>query len=62
MSRYTFLVQIHPEGIATLENLSTHERVRLADLTEIGPLIEGWLSELAEPETGPDERLMSGGA
>jgi hypothetical protein len=62
MSRYTFLVQVHPEGIATLENLSTHERIRLGDLTEIGPLIERWLAELAEPEpAGPDERLMSGG-
>jgi hypothetical protein len=61
MSRYTFVVQVHPDGIATLENLITHERIRLDELTEIGPRIERWLAELAEPEAAiPDERLMSG--
>ena len=26
--RYTLLVQVHPDGISTLENLSTHEQSR----------------------------------
>ena len=55
MSRYTFIVQVHPEGIATLENLSTHDRIRLGELTEIGPCIERWLAELADPESAEPE-------
>lgn len=51
MSRYTFVVQVHPDGISTLENLSTHERVQVSDLTEIGPRIEGWLAEQREAES-----------
>jgi hypothetical protein len=50
VKRHTFVVQIHHEGISTLENLSTHERIPLADLSEIGPQIERWLSEQ------PDQR------
>jgi hypothetical protein len=51
MNRYTFVIQIHPHGISTLENLSTQERIRLGELTEIGPCIERWMAELARPET-----------
>ena len=43
MNRYTFVVQVHPDGISTLENLVTHERVRITDLDEIGARIEFWL-------------------
>jgi hypothetical protein len=50
MTRHTFVVQVHPEGITTLENLSTRERVRLDEIAEIGPLIERWLAELPKPE------------
>jgi hypothetical protein len=50
MNRYTFVIQIHPDGISTLENLSTQERIRLGELTEIGPRIERWMAELARPE------------
>jgi hypothetical protein len=46
MNRYTFVIQVHPEGISTLENLSTRERVRLDELAEIGPRIERWLGEV----------------
>lgn len=46
MNRYTFVVQVHPEGISTLENLSTHERVRVPDMSAVGPQIERWLEEL----------------
>jgi hypothetical protein len=43
MNRYTFVVQVHPQGISTLENLSTHERVSLPELSVVGPQIERWL-------------------
>jgi hypothetical protein len=46
MTRYTFVVQIHPDGPSTLENLSTHERVRVSDLASVGPQIEQWLEHL----------------
>jgi hypothetical protein len=46
----TFVVQIHPGGISTLENLSTQERVRIADLSAIGPQIEAWLERLEAEE------------
>jgi hypothetical protein len=45
MNRYTFVVRIHPEGISTLENLSTYERIKVTDLALIGPQIERWLVE-----------------
>jgi hypothetical protein len=51
MTRHTFVVQVHPEGISTLENLSTRERVRLDELAEIGPLIERWLGELTSRDS-----------
>ena len=46
MNRFTFVVQIQPDGPSTLENLSTHERVRVADLAAVGPQIEQWLESL----------------
>jgi hypothetical protein len=53
MNRFTFLVQVHPEGISTLENLSTHERVPIPDLAAIGPQIAHWLDERPEARTRP---------
>jgi hypothetical protein len=50
VNRYTFVVQVHPDGISTLENLATHERVRVADLAALGPQIEQWLQALTEGE------------
>jgi hypothetical protein len=55
VTRHTFVVQVHPDGPTTLENLSTHERVRVTDLTAVGPQIEQWLNGLAAaavPEAG----------
>jgi hypothetical protein len=49
MRRYSFVVQVHPDGVSTLENLSTRERVRVGDLGEVGPKIESWLSLLEAP-------------
>ena len=54
MNRFTFVVQVHPEGICTLENLSTHERVRISDLGTVGGQIERWLAEQREPRPLPD--------
>jgi hypothetical protein len=48
MNRYTFVVRIQPEGVSTLENLSTYERVKVTDLALIGPQIERWLREQPE--------------
>jgi hypothetical protein len=49
VTRYTFLVQVLPDGISTLENLSTHERSQIVDFAAIGPQIEAWLATLAVP-------------
>jgi hypothetical protein len=49
VNRYTFVIQIHPSGPSTLENLSTQERVRIADLGAVGLQIERWLAELPTP-------------
>ncbi len=54
MKRYTFVVQVHPEGISTLENLSTQERVRLDELAAVGPQIERWLAEVPGPISAPE--------
>jgi hypothetical protein len=32
-----------------LENLSTRERIRVPDLTAVGPQIESWLATLGQP-------------
>jgi hypothetical protein len=45
MKRHTFVVQVHRDGISTLENLSTHERVRVSDLGTVGSQIERWLAD-----------------
>jgi len=51
MNRFTFVVQIQPDGPSTLENLSTQERVRVSDLGAVGPQIEQWLESLTAPKT-----------
>jgi hypothetical protein len=45
MRRHTFVVQVHTDGISTLENLSTSERVRISDFGTVGRQIEAWLAE-----------------
>jgi hypothetical protein len=50
MHRFTFVVQIHPDGISTLENVRTRELVQLTDLAEVGPQIEQWLKGLTQRE------------
>jgi hypothetical protein len=39
-----------------LENLSTHERIRVSDLAAVGPQIESWLARLAEHGDAEDDR------
>ena len=55
MNRYTFVVQVHPDGPSTIENLSTHERVRISDLASVGTQIEQWLESLDSETTQPAE-------
>ena len=54
IGRRTFVVHVHAEGPSTVEDLSTRERVAVADLAAIGSQIEGWL-ERAElsPRSAP---------
>ena len=46
MNRHTFVIHVHDDGPATLENLSTHELISLPDFAAVGPQIERWLAEL----------------
>ena len=50
MNRYTFVIQVHPGEISTLENVSTQERIALDGLDEVGPRVERWLAELADAQ------------
>ena len=54
MKRYTFVVQVHPDGVSTLENLTTQERLRVLELASVGPQIERWLAE-ARRDVGPPD-------
>jgi hypothetical protein len=47
--RYTFVVQVHPDGVSTLENLSTSERVPIGEMAEVGTHIDRWLAAAASP-------------
>jgi hypothetical protein len=55
MNRYTFVLYAYPDGLSLLENLSTHERVRIGNLALVGPQIERWLANLP----GPEEPLIA---
>jgi hypothetical protein len=57
MNRYTFVIQVHPGGISTLENVSTHELIRLDELGDVGPRVERWLAELTEAQPAPAPSL-----
>jgi hypothetical protein len=58
VNRYTFVFHAYPGGTSMLENLSTHERVRVCDLAAVGPQIERWLASLTRSE----ESVASGSA
>jgi hypothetical protein len=44
-SRETFVVQVHKDGGAVIENLRTRECVWLSELSEIAPHITGSLDD-----------------
>jgi hypothetical protein len=62
VNRYTFVVQVHPDGPSTLENLSTHERVRVSDLDAVGPQIERWLRSIESAEVSTTTAAPTKGA
>jgi hypothetical protein len=62
VKRHTFVVQVHSHGPSTLENLSTRERVAVADLAAVGPQIERWLAALAAGERDPRAAAAGPGA
>jgi hypothetical protein len=64
MTRYTFVVQVHPGGISTVENLATSDRVRITDVTTVGRQIARWLEELqaGDPLPASVQRDRDGGA
>ena len=44
LRRHTFIVHVRePDGEPMLENLRTHERVRISNLADIGGQIDQWL-------------------
>jgi hypothetical protein len=45
VTRYSFVVQVHPGGVSTLENLATRERVKIDGFETVGLQIERWLEE-----------------
>jgi len=51
MNRYTFVIHVHSDGPSTLENLSTNERIQVADLAAVGSQIALWLDAL-DPAPG----------
>jgi hypothetical protein len=57
MNRYTFVIHVHADGPSTLENLSTDERIQVADLAAVGPQIERWVAAL--PAATDGERVIS---
>lgn len=57
-SRETFVVQVHEDGGAVLENVRTRECVWLGQLSEVADQITGWLDDRErdcepEPPGGP---------
>jgi hypothetical protein len=62
-SRATFVVQVHEDGGAVLENVRTRECIWLSQLSEIAPHITGWLDDPERhPGAGtPSERDFPGG-
>ena len=43
MTRYSFVIQVHPGGVSTLENVATRERVKIDGFDTVGLQIEHWL-------------------
>jgi hypothetical protein len=56
VERFTFVLKVHPEGISTIENVSTAERVEVPELGEVGAQIERWLADFSPPERSAPAR------
>jgi hypothetical protein len=55
-SRATFLVEVHEDGGAVIENTRTHELVWLGRLSEIAVQITDWLAvSEPDPSGGPSD-------
>ena len=55
--RHTFVVQVWEPGRSpVLENVRTHERVVLSDLSDVVPQIDRWLA----PPNGSDVAIENG--
>ena len=60
--RETFVVQVHEDGGAVLENVRTRECVWLGQVSEIVVQITGWLDDPERPgATSASEPHHSGG-
>ena len=61
MTRHTFVLQVYGDGLSTLENLDTRERVALSDLGVLAAQVERWLAEAdshgeADPRASEPDR------
>jgi hypothetical protein len=45
--RQTFLLQVRPDGVSTLENVGTGQRVRVDELAAVATWVERWIAEAA---------------
>jgi hypothetical protein len=62
ISRETFVVQVHEDGGAVLENVRTRECVWLSQLSEVAAHITGWLDDPERhPRSGPASEPHSPG-
>jgi hypothetical protein len=53
-ARNTFVVQVRADGVSTLENLATRERVLIEELAGVGEQINRWLARAADqPSADP---------
>jgi hypothetical protein len=64
-ARNAFVVQVHADGVATLENLATREGVLIEELAGVGEQINRWLARAADQpsaDSGPalPEHRVSG--
>jgi hypothetical protein len=56
-TRNTFVVQVRADGVSTLENVATCERVLIEELAGVGEQIKRWLAPAGEepsPARVPD--------
>jgi hypothetical protein len=61
-SRNTFVVQVRADGVSTLENLATHERVLIEELAGVGEQINRWLAQAVDqPGAAPGRAFDESG-